>query len=79
MLHKWGKRFEELSAQRIQGESQTRVPLFDQLTSPFTRDQLDELIKRMELTTETKIFVSKWKAKGWIKETQHYVYEKLCQ
>lgn len=79
MLHKWGKRFEELSAQRIQGESQTRVPLFDQLTSPFTRDQLDELIKRMELNTETKIFVSKWKAKGWIKETQHYVYEKLCQ
>lgn len=78
MLHKWGKRFEELTQQRIQGEAQTRVPVFDQLTKTFTRDQLDELVKRLELTTQTKIFISKWKAKGWIRETQKFVYEKLC-
>lgn len=78
MLHKWGKRFEELTQQRIQGEAQTRVPVFDQLTKTFTRDQLDELVKRLELTTQTKIFISKWKAKGWIKETQRFTYEKLC-
>lgn len=78
MLQKWGKRFEELTQQRIQGESQTRVPIFDQLTKTFTRDQLDELVKRLELTTPTKIFTSKWKARGWIKETHKFVYEKLC-
>lgn len=78
MLGKWGKRYEELTQQRIQGESQTRVAVFDQLTSPFTRDQLDELVKRLEVGTPTRIFLSKWKAKGWIRETQHYVYEKLC-
>lgn len=78
LLTKWGKRYEELTAQRIQGESQTRVPVFDQLTSPFSRDQLDELEKRLEVGTPTRIFLSKWKAKGWIKETQKYVYEKLC-
>lgn len=78
LLSKWGNRYNELTVQRIQGESQTRVPVFDQLTSPFSRDQLDELVKRLEVGTPTRIFLSKWKAKGWIRETQKSVYEKLC-
>lgn len=78
LMRKWGKRYDELTTQRIQGEAQTRVPVFDQLTSPFTRDQLDELVKRLEVGTPTRIFLSKWKAKGWIRETQKFVYEKLC-
>lgn len=77
-LNKWGKRFIELTLQRVQGESQTRVPVFDQLSQGFTRDQLDELIKRLELTTESRFFLSKWKARGWIKETAPKTYEKLC-
>ena len=78
MLRKWGKRYEELTTQRIQGESQVRVPVFDQLSSPFTRDQLDELVKRLEVGTPTRVFLSKWKAKGWIKEIQRSVFQKLC-
>lgn len=78
MLRKWGKRYEELTTQRIQGESQVRVPVFDQLASPFTRDTLDELVKRLEVGTPTRVFLSKWKAKGWIKEIQKNVYQKLC-
>ena len=78
MLQKWGKRFEELTTQRIQGEAQTRVPVFDLCTKTFTRDQLDELIKRQELTTKTRIFICKWKQKGWIRETAKNTYEKLC-
>ena len=78
MLSRWGKRYEELTQQRIQGESRVRVPLFDQLSQTFTRDQLDELIKRLEVSTPSRIFLSKWKAKGWIEETQKYVYQKLA-
>lgn len=78
MLRKWGKRYEELTTQRIQGENQVRVPVFDQLSSPFTRDQLDELVKRLEVGTPTRVFLSKWKAKGWIKEIQKSVFQKLC-
>ncbi|MCI7782667.1 MAG: hypothetical protein MR544_06160, partial [Parabacteroides sp.] len=78
MLSRWGKRYEELTQQRIQGESRVRVPLFDQLSQTFTRDQLDELIKRLEISTPSRIFLSKWKAKGWIEETQKYVYQKLA-
>lgn len=77
-LGKWGKRFIELTTQRVHGESQTRVSVFDQLTHIFTRDQIDELIKRQELTTESRFFISKWKGRGWIKETAPKTYEKLC-
>ena len=78
MLSRWGKRYEELTQQRIQGESRVRVPLFDQLSQTFTRDQLDELIKRLEISTPSRIFLSKWKAKGWIEETSKFAYEKLA-
>ena len=77
MLGKWGKRYEELTQKRIKGESQVRVPIFDQLSSPFTRDQLDELAKRLEVNTPLRVFISKWKAKGWIQEIQKYTYKKL--
>lgn len=79
MLSKWGKRYEELTQQRIQGECQTRVPVFDQLSNTFTRDQLDELVKRLEVCTPTRIFLSKWKARGWIRETQKHVYQKQTE
>ena len=78
MLSKWGKRYEELNRQRIPSESQVRVPLFDQLSPAFTRVQLDELIKRLEVSTPTRVLLSKWKAKGWIRETSKHVYEKLA-
>lgn len=77
MLAKWGKRYEELTQQRIDGESRTRVPIFDQLSSPFTREQIDELVKRTELCTPGRVFLSKWKGKGWIEEIQKNVYKKL--
>ena len=54
-----------------------RVPLFDQLSPSFTRTQLDELVKRIGVSTPTRVLLSKWKAKGWIEEKQKYVYQKL--
>ena len=55
-----------------------RVPLFDQLSPSFTHTQLDELVKRIGVSTPTRVLLSKWKAKGWIEETQKYVYQKLA-
>ena len=78
MLRKWGKRYEALTQQRIPSESQVRVPLFDQLSPSFTRTQLDELVKRIGVSTPTRVLLSKWKAKGWIKETSKFAYEKLA-
>ena len=76
MLKKWGKRYEELTQQRAGTESQVRVPIFDQLSSPFTRDQLNELVQRIELSTPSRILLSKWKGKGWITEIEKNVFRK---
>ena len=76
LLAKWGHKYDEYTKLRVEGEKQVRVPIFDQLTNPFSREQLDELVKRLEVGTPTRVFISKWKAKGWIKETQKYVYQK---
>lgn len=78
MLSRWGDRFEAMARKRMQGDSKVRVPVFNQLTSPFTRQQLDEIVKRNELTTPTKVFISKWKGKGWIDQTGNDTFTKLC-
>lgn len=77
MLSRWGDRFEAMARKRMQGDSKVRVPVFNQLTSPFTRQQLDEIVKRYELTTPTKVFISKWKGKGWIDQTGNDTFTKL--
>ena len=77
MLSRWGDRFEAMARKRMQGDSKVRVPVFNQLTSPFTRQQLDEIVKRNELTTPTKVFISKWKGKGWIDQTGNDTFTKL--
>lgn len=76
MLRRWGSLFEELSNKRLQGESQVHKPVFDQLSHTFTRDQLQELTKRLEMKTPVRILLSKWKGKGLIAETQEHVYQK---
>ena len=52
--------------------------MFQLVDADCMDDQLDELIKRLEISTPSRIFLSKWKAKGWIEETQKYVYQKLA-
>ena len=76
MLSKWGKRDEELTHKRAGTESQVRVPIYDQLSSPFTRDQLNELVQRNELSTPPRVLLSKWKGKGWITEVEKDVFRK---
>ena len=60
LLARWGKRFEELQG-KGQAEEGPKVPLFDQLPDRFSRDQLRELIVKLELSTPARVFLSKWK------------------
>ncbi|MGM9760833.1 MAG: hypothetical protein ACI30I_12115, partial [Parabacteroides sp.] len=60
LLARWGKRFEELQGP-AHAEEGPKVPLFDQLPDRFSRDQLRELIVKLELNTPARIFLSKWK------------------
>lgn len=77
MLDKWGRRFEDLQAKRIELTSNARLPLFDQLPETFSRELLRETIKRLELTTPDWVFLSKWNAKALIKKEDKNIFKKL--
>ena len=77
MLDKWGRRFEDLQAKRIELTSNARLPLFDQLPETFSRELLRETIKRLELTTPDWVFLSKWNAKALIKKEGKNIFKKL--
>ena len=77
MLDKWGRRFEDLQAKRIEMTSNARLPLFDQLPETFSRELLRETIKRLELTTPDWVFLSKWNAKALIKKEDKNIFKKL--
>ena len=77
MLDKWGRRFEDLQAKRIELTSNARLPLFDQLPETFSRELLRETIKRLELTTPDWVFLSKWNAKALIKKEDKNIFNKL--
>ena len=78
MLEKWGKRFEELQAKRIELTAPVRRDLFGNLPKEFNRDLLRETIKRLELATPDWVFLSKWNAKGLIKRISKNQFQKIC-
>lgn len=77
MLEKWGKRFEELQAKRIELSTPVRRDLFGNLPAAFNRDLLRETIKRLELATPDWVFLSKWNAKGLIKRISKNQFQKI--
>lgn len=77
-VNRWGEQYEEYYKKRLQGAKiDCRKALIDQLTTTFTRAQLDELITKNELSTDARFFLSQWTAKGWISKKDKNVYEKL--
>ena len=38
------------------------MSLYDQLPDQFSRDQLRELIVKLDLSTPARVFISKWKS-----------------
>ena len=77
MLEKWGKRFEDLQAKRIELSSPVKRDLYANLPQDFNRDLLRETIKRLELITPDWVFLSKWNAKGLIKKISKNQFQKI--
>lgn len=77
MLDKWGKRFEDLQAKRIELTSPVKRDLYANLPQEFNRELLRETIKRLELTTPDWVFLSKWNAKGLIKKISKNQFAKI--
>lgn len=77
MLEKWGKRFEELQAKRIELTTPVRRDLFGNLPKDFNRELLRETIKRLELVTPDWVFLSKWNARGLIRRISKNQFQKI--
>lgn len=77
MLKRWGARFEELSAKRMEVQSrQGKHDLFGTLPQEFTRDLLNEQIAQLHLSTPSKTFVSKWYKLGMIDKLSKNLFRK---
>lgn len=77
MLDKWGKRFEDLQAKRMELSSGPKRDLYANLPTEFTRELLRETIKRLELATPDWVFLSKWNARGLIKKISKNQFQKI--
>ena len=76
MLDKWGKRYEELQAKRLEEVERPKRNLFDNLPQDFSRELLRETIKRLQLITPEWVFLSKWCSKGIIEKINKNQFRK---
>lgn len=60
LMAKWGRQYEAMHKNEEPDDS-SRVTLYDQLPEKFSRDQLRELITKLDLSSPDRIFISKWK------------------
>lgn len=60
LLAKWGRQYEDMHKADKEEDTQ-KTPLYDQLPQQFSRDQLRELIVKLNLSTPARVFISKWK------------------
>lgn len=77
MLNRWGKAFGELNQKRdLSHAIESKPILFEQLTSPFTRDQLNLKIEELSLTTPSRVFLCMWRKMKVIREIDKNTFEK---
>ncbi len=76
-INRWGSQYEDFYKKRAKGAKvDKRKALVEQLTTTFTREQLEELIRQNEMDTDARFFLSQWKAKGWIERVSKNVFRK---
>ncbi len=68
LLARWGRQYEQMNKIDDTDEG-GKVSLYDQLPAQFSRDQLRELIVKLDLSTPARVFISKWKRAKLIHES----------
>ena len=69
LLARWGRQYEQMH-KTDETDDGGKMPLYDQLPTQFSRDQLRELIVKLDLSTPARIFISKWKRAKLIYESE---------
>ena len=65
MLQRWGKAFEQISAEG-EGEPYHTVDYFSELPQEFSYQFLEEFLKQKELKTPARNMVCNWRRWGWL-------------
>jgi len=60
LMAKWGREYDTLH-KHDKDEEESPACLYDQLPKQFSRDQLRELIVKLNISTHERIFICKWK------------------
>lgn len=60
LLSKWGRQYEHMHKMDDSSDA-PQVPLYDQLPKRFSRDQLRELIVKLDLSCPVRTFIYKWR------------------
>ena len=60
LLDEWGKQYEQMH-KTDDVEEGPKVTLYDQLPQRFSRDQLRELVVKLDLSCPVRTFIFKWK------------------
>ena len=68
LIGRWGRQYEQMH-KSDETDDGVKVSLYDQLPDQFSRDQLRELIVKLDLATPARIFISKWKRAKLIYES----------
>lgn len=69
LMARWGRQYEQMH-KTDETDDSGKMPLYDQLPTQFSRDQLRELIVKLDLSTPARIFISKWKRAKLIYESE---------
>lgn len=78
LMKQWGRKYEQLIPKTEEATAE-RPSLYDQLPQRFTRDQLREMILKLELSAPARVFIHKWLSRKFIYkvEDETDVYEKI--
>ncbi|MBR6988552.1 MAG: DUF3987 domain-containing protein [Bacteroidaceae bacterium] len=72
LMKHWGVKYERLLNKRYEESlpDMPKVSLYDQLPKEFTREQLTEMIKKLDFKTPVRNFLAKWIKNGLIKQSK---------
>ena len=77
MMEKWGTRYEMLKKSKKTEEAAPKFSLYDTLPDTFTRQQINENIKLLGLSSHNWDFLSKWKRFGIVEKIGHNTFRKI--
>jgi hypothetical protein len=81
LMKHWGVKYDRLLNKRYEDSQpdKPKVNLYDQLPKEFTREQLTEMVKKLDFKTPVRNFTSRWIKNGLLKQskTNKNLYIKL--